>query len=466
MTMYPESSPGCVAADTPGIRLAFFSENFARGESKRQSAVITGKRGSGKPYQGKPQFTGQVVAAAYANQMGYLMLAWCGNAISIADPERVPDAAAVTQIAPEGDCAGRFVGIPCPQHGFVQDGVITIHGTENYDGMYVVERGTSEDVIAIEAPFVAETLTASARIYRGRAPLLEGEAVDLGGGKVGLPVRGNIHSLNTGDSIRIQGSFNYDGTYALTAQCGEGMLIVEAVFSAETFDGTVRAVPQFWRHRFVLPKKQPTSTLEKYLDFDEEAGAQRYQRFAFCKVNSFSYNLGGDDELQLTVDFAVGRQDDSDTPLDPDPVQPSAAPFDNILASIWVAGVRRGDVETGSFTNAMSVTARAAVGDRGQYSRMSEGDPECTASMQAFMEESDWQAMAKARQTLPFRVGMCGAAGDECWFIYPESEIDTPGQPITGKEGLMQAVSVRSFVDCKQSVLEFELINRVSAYVR
>jgi hypothetical protein len=460
-----EQSPGCVAVDTPGVKLAFMSENFTQDPNKQQSAVITGKRGAGKPRRGQPQFTGQVVAAPYAPQMGYLMKALCGAPTTSPDAIRSLTAAAVQQITPEAGCADTVVGLPCPNHGFVQDSVITVHGTTNYDGEYRVARGVTTDLIAIEAPYIAETLTANAKIYRGRAPLLEGEAVDLGDGTVGLPVHGNMHSLNTGDTITITGTTNYDGTYKLTAQCGKRMLIITHAYEAETFDGTVPAVPSFWRHKFALPKHQPTVTMEKYLDYDPDLpDLKPYQRFSFCKVSQCAYNLGGDDELNFTIDFAVGAQRDSATPLDPEPTVLEAVRIENIESAIWVNDIRRGDVETASFTNNFNVTARAAIGDLGQFSRMSEGDPEISAQMQVFAEEIDWKYLSDAALSVPYNVSFAGAAGEEVWLRYPESEISTVGVPISGKEGLMGTVNVISFVDCKESVLEWELINRVESY--
>lgn len=52
LTLYMEEKPGKVAAGTSGMRLAFASENFKRGSSKKQRSVIRDARGSGKPYSG------------------------------------------------------------------------------------------------------------------------------------------------------------------------------------------------------------------------------------------------------------------------------------------------------------------------------------------------------------------------------------------------------------------------------
>ena len=168
--------------------------------------------------------------------------------------------------------------------------------------------------------------------------------------------------------------------------------------------------------------------------------------------------------MRFTMDFAVGRETDGPAPLDAAPLTPAAIPMDNIESALWVASVRRGDVETGTFSNTFGIEPKAAVGDLGQYSRMPEGDPECQATLSAFLEVDAYQELARTRVTVPFALSISSASGDEAWFKYPETELDVPGTPITGKEGLMQDITVMAFVDKGETVLTVDLINRVQSY--
>lgn len=458
LTMYPEAAPGCVEPGERGVKLAFMSESFARGSSKQPRSVITGKRGGSKPREGLPQSAGSVQAAASSPQLGYLLRALCGAPLSVAEPSRTLDAAAVVEL----DLG--LVGLPCAAHGFVQDAVITIYGTQNYDGSYRVARGVMPDIIAIAAPYVAEALPADAMAYRGRAPILEGAAQHISSGLVGLPVKGGAHGLNPGEGVVIEGSTNYDGTHVLQPGTEGGLLVISAAYTGESFDGTLVAVPLFYKHSFALPKRQPTVCMEKYLDFEDGAAVNKYRQFGFCKVNGFNFNFGGDEELSFALDFAVGRESAAPTPLDAAPLTPPFIPLESVECALWVAGVRRGDVESGSFTNSFGVTPKAAVGDLGEYSRMAEGDPQNQATLNAFLEVDDYEALARARATVPFALSICGSAGDEAWFNYPESELDVPGTPINGKEGLMQEVTVMAFVDKGDTVFTAELVNRVASY--
>lgn len=119
----------------------------------------------------------------------------------------------------------------------------------------------------IEAPYKAEALS-GATLHRGRVCVLSGAAKTLSGGKVALPVEGGIHALNAGEKITISGSTSYDGTHVLQEGTENGRLVITASFTEETFDGSAVAVPVFYRHAFALPKRQPTLTMEKYLDFE------------------------------------------------------------------------------------------------------------------------------------------------------------------------------------------------------
>jgi hypothetical protein len=458
LTMYPEASPGKVTPGTAGTKLALYSESFKAGSAKKPRTVINGKRGAGKPYTGLPQMSGQLESASYAPQLGCLLRALCGPAVTTPDAARNFDAAAVVAL----DVG--LVGLPCAGHGLVQDAVITVAGTANYDGIYRVEAGTTPDMIAVAAPFVAEDLTADAKAYRGRAAFLSGEAQDMGAGNVSLPVSGGVHALNPGESVILSGTTNYDGTYVLQPGTAGAVLVITAAYAVETFDGSPLAFPVFYRHIFSLPKRQPTVCMEKYLDFEPGAAVNVYRRFGFCKVNGLSFNFGGDDELKFSFDFAVGRETPAPAPIDAAPAVLPAVVMDNIETSLFVAGVRRGDVASGSFTNTFGIEPKAAVGDRGQYSRMPEGDPDCKSTMSVFLETDELQGLVDSRSTVGFSLAICAATGEELWFHYPEAELDADGAAITGKEGLMQDFTVLAFVNAGETVLTAELINRVAAY--
>lgn len=270
--------------------------------------------------------------------------------------------------------------------------------------------------------------------------------------------------LNAGEKITVEGTTHYDGTYDLAAVTTDGLLAVTAAYEDESFDGSPLAIPHFYSHSFPLPRRQPTLCFEKYLDYEPGAAKMPYRRFHFCKVNGFNFSLGGDDELKFTFDFTVGREASSATPLTADYTDLPAVVMDTIEGSIFVAGQRRGDVETASLTNSFGITAKAAVGDRGQYSRMPEGDPDSKCTLEVFLEQDDLQALADSRATVPLTLVLCASTGEQLNVIYPETELDAEGAAITGKDGLMQSFTVMPFVDKSVTMIQFALVNRVPSY--
>ena len=75
VTMYRETSPGVVDTADPGVVFAIFNESISVSSNKQASAVITGKRGAGKPIAGQPDYSGGMNIAPYVAQTGHLLRA-------------------------------------------------------------------------------------------------------------------------------------------------------------------------------------------------------------------------------------------------------------------------------------------------------------------------------------------------------------------------------------------------------
>lgn len=440
-----------------GVLLAINSESFKSGANKKQSGVIRGKRGPGKPSRGLAQLSGGIESPAYAPQMGHLFRALCGA------PTTTEVAVVSCSAGPAVDKGGGFVGIPCAGHGYVQDDTVTIVGSTKYDGTYRVERGTTTDELVIAAPYLAETMTAAMKVHRGRVARLKGAAAAGTTGKSVLPTSG-LHGLQPGDSVTITGTTSYAGTYVLQAGTKERSLVITKAFVAETFDGTPTVAPKFYRHAFTLPPVQPSVCIEKVLDYEAGAAAKPVRRYLGCKVNSLGFKLGGDDQLTLSLDMVPLEEFAAPAPLLASPAKTPSVEFDNIESAFFIAGVRRGDIESGSVTCSFGVEAKAAVGDRGQYSRSSEGDPDIKAALTCFVESDELQVLSDADATVQFRAVICGGDGDQFAFDLPEAELASEAAAITTKAGLMQDVQVMAFVDQAASVLSLTLINRVASY--
>ncbi|MGN1038537.1 MAG: phage tail tube protein, partial [Mailhella sp.] len=331
---------------------------------------------------------------------------------------------------------------------------------------YRLEAGTSRTKLVISHAYVQETLSSGAKAHRGRGAFLKGAAIDKGDGKVGLPVAGAGVAFAVGDKVTVAGTTGYNGVHAIAEGTTAIELVIEASFTSETFDGTASAIPLFYRHSFKLPKVQPTVSLQKHFNFDEGAADEPYSLFQSCKVNSYSFSFGGEQEIQFAIDWSMGshemRASSLNASLEPKDLPQSG--WADKETAIWMDGVRLGDVQSGSITQSFNIEAVAAVGDMGKRYRQSEGDPTCDVSFTAFLEEDKYQQLADASAKVSVDISMDNAAGDELWLHVYEAELDSSGPQITGKTGLTQDFTAMGYVDSGETLCGYTLINRVESY--
>lgn len=459
VVLYRELSPGVPDPADPGIVLAMFEDTISVASNKTSSAVITGKRGAGKPVAGTPDYSGGIALAAYSAQVGHLLRALCGA------PVTTPESAFSGVSGAAVDLGNGLVGLPCENSPFVQDAAVTVVGSKNYDGTYRLKAGASADQLVIPAVYAAETLS-GVTVLRGRASYLEGKARDLGGGMVALPVGGAGSALSAGDVVTIAGTTGYDGTHTLEAGTNSNRIVVKAAFAEETLDGTPTATAAFHRHDFALPKSQPTVTVVKELAFAEGAATEPYHVFNSCKVDGLSLSFGGENELRLDVSLSVGAADNRPVRVNAnlEPVDLPQQPWADKETAIWMDGERLGDVRSGSVDQSFSIEAVAAVGDMGKRYRQTEGDPSVSIAFTAFLEEDRYQTLADNATTVEMAVSMDNAVGDELWIRQPEGELDSAGPQINTKAGLTQDFTCMGFVDSGDTVTKYTLINRVASY--
>ncbi len=385
LAMYRETAPGIIDESDDGVVLSMLSETTSVSPSKQNSAIISGKRGAGKPFEGNPEYSGGVKLASYAPLLGHVLRALCGAPVTTMETDIELDGA----VTDEGD---GYVGLPCMGNAFVQDTVITVEGTTNYDGTYRVEYGTENTKIVIKSFYKAETL-AMATAKRGRTS--------------------------------------------------------EA----------------FYKHEFKLPMKQPTVSIEKYLDFDSGAAENPYVLFSFCKVNGIAFSFGGGDEVSFDIDFSVGSGEYKPAPVkSTEPDLLPALPFMDKEFALWIDGERVGDIQSGSVDMQFGIEAGMAVGDMGKRTRQPEGDPVCTATLTAFLEHDEYTNLAQNATTVPFALSCSGSQGEEFRVNFSESELNASGVQISGKTGLTQEITVTSFVDQGDAAVTYTLVNRVVSY--
>lgn len=453
VVMYPESALR-VLSGAQGVVLPVLSEGFSAKPGKETKGTIRGLRGPGKPFRGAWTLSGALTIPANVFALGHLLTAMCGPGVKTAVPALALDGPAVNRGA-------GTVGLPCPGHGLEPDTVVSVAGSEHYDGQYLLLPGTAADTLVVRAAYVAEAFAGgTALVHRGRvARLGAGPAVDRGAGTVGLPCPG--HGFAPGERVEVTGSDSYAGQYNVLAASTSDELVVSATYEAETFDGQELVIPRFFRREFALPDTQPSRMMEVYFDHDPGAAQTPYDQYQGCKVSGLKVTVGGDGQLTLDLSFQPSAFASAADPVDPAPEELAERDFGMFEAFVYESGQRMGELEEGSLDVDLAIEGKYGVGDRGNISRLNEGDPTLGGSLNCFLLDERLLAKARADEPTSLTLALLGARGDEVRVSYPEAELNTEGRVVTGKGGLNVTFEVMGYVQAAPSCLRMTHVSQM-----
>lgn len=448
LLVFSETSPGVV--DGKGTVLPIQSESLQSGRTKNERSIINGKRGGSKPFEGLASPSGSVIIPCSVPHVNLMLKHLCG-----APSETKCEPVAINGAASRYE---EFTALPAAGNYLAPGDTVSVMGTQNYDGTYILEKGTDGTRLVINALFADESIS-DAKAYYGRSVHLFGNVVDNSDGSVNLPVKNGAvpHVLRSGDMLVIEGSTNYDGEHKITAVT-ENSIRITAVYAEESLDLTAYAL--YYKKVYALPKKQPTMAVEKYFDFDEGAAENPYRLFKQGKINSFNFDLGGDGEQLLTLDILCGAEIALAKSRDESPLELPQIYVDKPYYNLYVNDERRGEISTASFSASFGIEAQNAIGDRFDYTRMPEGEPSVTLSMNAFLENDYLQKLSDSNATVSLLLHGSSTEGEVFAIEMPECVLETTGAAISGKNGLMQEVTAKAFVEKAESVLFFAIVSR------
>lgn len=448
LLVFSEKSPGVI--EGKGTVLPIQSESLESGRTKNERSIINGKRGGSKPFEGLSSPSGSVIIPCSVPHVSLLLKNLCG----------MPEETKCEAVVLSGSAVefAEFTALPAQDNTLMAGDTVSVFGTQHYDGTYILEKGTDREKLVINTLYAAEELV-DAQAYRGRSVHIFGNAVDNGNDTVILPIKNGAipHVLHAGDVLKISGTADYDGEHEIIAAAEDSVTIAHE-YAAEHFDVTAHAL--YYEKRYMLPKKQPTLAVEKYFDFDEGAAENRYRLFKQGKINSFNFDLGGDGEQLITVDILCGAEIARTKSYDDTPLEYPQIYVDKPYYNLYVNEVRRGEINTASFAASFGIEAQNAIGDRFDYTRMPEGEPQVSLSMNAFLENDYLQKLSDTNATVSVSIHGSSTEGEAFIIDMPECSLETKGAAITGKQGLMQEVTAKAFVEEAGSVLYFTVISR------
>jgi hypothetical protein len=150
----------------------------------------------------------------------------------------------------------------------------TLSGTWNY----AFGGGTDDKITENKTLTVGTAGKSSTFITR------DGVAVDKSDGTVGIPVYHNY--MADGDSIKIEGTTNYDGTFTVETGSTTSEIIITATYVAETFPTS--------RSTAVIKYVQPQTEVDALIAFVSTLWNKDFNSFsAYIKIRDGYYNLAG-----------------------------------------------------------------------------------------------------------------------------------------------------------------------------
>lgn len=125
---------------------------------------------------------------------------------------------------------GGLVDIPSTGHGLTAGMGVTLALTTAYDGDYIVQSGTTVNLIRITATFTAELFAGTETFLRKSIP------VDKGAGLVGIPT--DTNAFASGAVVTLAGFVAYNGIFTLHPSSTTTEAVIATTYTAEYFDGT------------------------------------------------------------------------------------------------------------------------------------------------------------------------------------------------------------------------------------
>ncbi|WP_319760361.1 phage tail tube protein [Maridesulfovibrio sp.] len=434
------------------------------GRSLVADKSILGQFAPSKPSQGNMTAGGSIRMTAGLHMSGIIMKMLCGL------PVTTEITAAPTLSGSPVKVGPGLVKLPCAGHGFRHYTQVTVRGTTNYDGVYIVQPESGADDIVIEAIHVDEAFAGTETVKRGAYRKLKAAAaVDKGDGLVGLPCE--AHGYNYGENITVTGTTGYDGNYVVHASSTADEIVIESVFADENFGGAEEVASRFFRHLFKTSDRLPSFTVEEEIPVDAAENNAPFWLSEGCKISSFSYSSSGSTEGAL--DFSLNA---------------TAAICRNALETA-AGSVKKfahvnfthsdGELQLGGEKMASAISSGINVGfsldttngytkgSKGTLTCLNEDDITIGASLSCHYTDTKLGEKAADGVVMDF-VDSFISKGSQISFILPESQIEPKGTKpkIKGPSGITIEAQVQGFQENNAYEAPFvaELINGIASY--
>ncbi|MBC16557.1 MAG: hypothetical protein CL942_05840 [Desulfovibrio sp.] len=431
-----EPSFGVTPASKKTHRLPYNSCDLSASREQNTAATITGSRNPVAPFQGNEDVTGSAEIPVDAHNFGLWLIAMLGAPTTTAVPTVTLDAAAAV------DKGSGKVGLPATGHGLEPGSPVILSGSVAYDGAYVLQPETSDDVLVVAAAFVHETFGGTEEVQLAvEVPLTAGAAVDKGNGMVGLPA--SSHGLPVGAEITLIGTTNYDGVHLVRRGTSGNEIVIQTAFAAETLDGSERAQAPFYDHVYHIGDDMPSMQIEKQFP-----DIPAYFLASGVKSGSCSMSVGGSGELTASVALMGRTEVKNLAPYDNAPVELPFVRFGNFQARILEGGELlsnrnksvKVNLDFGLDGDGYTIGSGGVRGDIPEGLSSVSGDIEALFTDTRFLDKADTGERSRLDVQLV-------NGGYQLNIGFPEIEYQRKTPGLTGPQGVLESFTFAAFHD-------------------
>jgi hypothetical protein len=194
-----------------------------------------------------------------------------------------------------------------------------------------------------------------------------------------------------------------------------------------------------YTHEWKVANTQPSFTYEKAFT---DLTTDRYNRFKGCKLDGFSLEYGGDQELAISFNL-VGASDSFETSaFDGSPTSPTLSRINNFDGAVAEGGSSSDIITRVSLDVNLGLDMRdemIPIGNSGVRSAIPEGSVQISGTVTAHFDDDGYTLLGKgvAGTESSLKLTHTASASSIFELEFQEIEYGRPGVPIPTPEGLL-----------------------------
>jgi hypothetical protein len=234
---------------------------------------------------------------------------------------------------------------------------------------------------------------------------------------------------------------------------------LKAMFGAPTTTGAGPYV-----HEFKIGDTQPSLTLEAAF---ADLATAKYSRFVGCKIGGFSFDVGGDGELVMSLNTVGANHSFEAASFDASPTVIALARVNNFQAALTEGGSTLSNAKLVNFAVDFGLdTSQYVIGGAGALGAIPEGTVKVSGRVQTLFENTTLLDKGAALTESGLKITITGAATSIVEIEVPELFYEWSSPDVPGPQGLVVDMAFQAFYDnhAEASAIVARVTNSVASY--